>query len=117
MRQVGILAAAGLYALEHHLDHLESDHQNAKRLARGLSQMDGIQIDPDEVATNIVLFDVASTGKDADTFVESMAHEEVLMIAFGPTTIRAVTHLDITTADIDKALEIIHKFIKKVKPV
>ena len=86
MRQVGILAAAGLYALEHHLGHLEKDHENARRLAQGLSQMNGIQIDPDEVVTNIVLFNVASTGMDADMLVESLAHEGVLMIAFGPTS-------------------------------
>ena len=114
MRQVGILAAAGLYALENHLDHLEKDHENARRLARGLSQMNGIQIDPDEVVTNIVLFDVVDTGMDADMLVDSLAHEGVLMIAFGPTTIRAVTHLDITPADIEKALAIIHQFLKKV---
>ena len=113
MRQVGILAAAGLHALEHHLDHLEKDHENAKKLACGLSQMNGIQIDPDQVITNIVLFDVASTGMDANMLVESLAHEGVLMIAFGPTTIRAVTHLDINTTDIEEALEIIHRFLNK----
>jgi len=112
MRQVGILAAAGLYGLDHHVDQLIEDHQNARRLADGLGQMTGIQIDPKEVVTNIVLFDVTNTGMDADTLVERLAHEGVLMIPFGPTTVRAVTHLDISTADIDAALEIIAHFLK-----
>jgi threonine aldolase len=112
MRQVGILAAAGLHALDHHLDHLEKDHENAKRLARGLGQMTAIQIDQEEVLTNIVLFDVANTGMDADTLVQGLAPEGVLLIPFGPSMVRAVTHLDISTADIDKALEIIAHFLK-----
>ena len=112
MRQVGILAAAGLHGLDHHVDRLVEDHQNASRLADGLGQMAGIQIDPEEVVTNIVLFDVTNTGMDADTLVERLAHEGVLMIPFGPTTVRAVTHLDISTADIDEALEVISHFLK-----
>lgn len=112
MRQVGVLAAAGLHGLDHHVDQLLEDHQNARRLADGLGQMTGIQIDPEEVVTNIVLFDVTNTGMDADTLVERLVHKGVLMIPFGPTTVRAVTHLDISTADIDEALEIISHFLK-----
>jgi threonine aldolase len=114
MRQVGILAAACLYALDNNVDRLEVDHQNAKRLAHGLAGMDGIRIDPEHVVTNIVLFDVGSTSMDADTFAERLAPAGVLLIPFGPTILRAVTHLDVTTADIDAALEIIQQFLKKV---
>ena len=114
MRQVGILAAACLYGLDNNVERLEVDHQNAKRLARGLVGINGIKIDPEEVVTNIVLFDVASTPMDADTFAERLAPAGVLLIPFGPTTLRAVTHLDVTTAEIDKALEIIQQFLKKV---
>jgi threonine aldolase len=114
MRQVGILAAACLFALDNNVERLEVDHQNAKRLARGLAGMDGIEIDPEQVVTNIVLFHVGSTPMDADTFAERLAHEGVLLIPFGPTTLRAVTHLDVTTVQIDKALEIIQQFLKKV---
>lgn len=114
MRQVGILAAACLYALDNNVERLEVDHQNAKRLAHGLAEMDGINIDPEDVVTNIVLFDVGSTPVNADTFAEKLAPLGVLLIPFGPTTLRAVTHLDVTTADIDAALEIIQQFLKKL---
>ncbi len=114
MRQVGILAAACLYGLDNNVERLEVDHQNAKRLARGLAEIDGIKIDPEQVVTNIVLFDVGYTPMDADTFAERLAPAGVLLIPFGPTTLRAVTHLDVTTAEIDKALEIIDQFLKKV---
>jgi threonine aldolase len=107
MRQVGILAAAGIHALNHHVDRLAEDHDNARRLARGLAQMPGIRLDPEKVATNIVIFDVAETGLGAHQVVERLAKAGVLVIAFGPTTVRAVTHLDVTATDIDRALEIL----------
>lgn len=114
MRQIGILAAACLHALEHHVERLAEDHDKAKRLASGLSQMPGIQLDPEAVVTNIVLFDVADTGQDADVFVGLLAENGVLMIPFGPTAVRAVTHLDVDETDIDKALEIVHQLTKGV---
>jgi len=112
MRQVGILAAACLYALDHHVERLEEDHENARRLAFELAHMDRIQIEPEQVVTNIVIFDVAGTGLNADSFTDKLATEGVLMIPFGPTSVRAVTHMDVTTSDIDKALEIIARFLK-----
>jgi threonine aldolase len=112
MRQVGILAAACLYALDHHVERLEEDHENARRLAFELAHLDGIQIEPEQAVTNIVIFDVAGTGLDADSFVDKLATEGVLMIPFGPTTVRAVTHMDVSAADIDRALEIIARFLK-----
>ena len=114
MRQVGILAAACIYALDNNVERLEVDHQNAKRLAYGLTEMNGIKIDPEHVVTNIVIFDVGATPLDADTFAERLASMGVLLIPFGPTTLRAVTHLDVTTADIDLALEIIQEFLKNL---
>jgi threonine aldolase len=106
MRQVGILAAAGIHALHHHVDRLVEDHDNARRLARGLALMPGIRLDPDQVVTNIVIFDVAETGLGARQVVERLASAGVLVIAFGPTTVRAVTHLDVSVTAIDRALEI-----------
>jgi len=114
MRQVGILAAACLYALDNNVKRLEVDHQNAKRLALGLAGMEGLKIDPEQVVTNIVLFDVGSIPMDAYTFAQRLAPAGVLLIPFGPSTLRAVTHLDVTTAEIDKTLEIIQQFLKKV---
>ncbi|MEJ2235220.1 MAG: low-specificity L-threonine aldolase [Syntrophobacterales bacterium] len=112
MRQVGILAAACLYALDHHVERLAEDHENARRFAFELAHMDGLQVEPDQVVTNIVIFDVAGTGLDADSFADKLATEGVLMIPFGPTTVRAVTHMDVSAADIDRALEIIAHFLK-----
>jgi len=114
MRQVGILAAACLYAIDNHVDRLVEDHDNARKLALGLAQIPGIQINPHSVATNIVLFDVAGTGVGADLLAERLKAEGVLTIPFGPTTIRAVTHMDVSATEIDKALEIIERFLKRV---
>ena len=106
MRQVGILAAAGIHALRHHVERLVEDHDNARRLARGLARMPGERLDPERVVTNIVIFDVAETGLGARQVVERLARAGVLVIAFGPTAVRAVTHLDVSAINIDRALEI-----------
>jgi threonine aldolase len=106
MRQVGIIAAAGIYALNHHVDRLAVDHAHAKRLAHGFSQIAGIRLDPDGVETNIIIFDVSPTGKDPYRIVESLRERGILMIPFGKTLIRAVTHLDVSAEDIETTLEI-----------
>ena len=114
MRQVGILAAACLYAIDNHIERLANDHDNAKKLAFELAHMKGIQIDPQSVVSNIVLFDVGDTGVSADALVERLDAEGVLTIPFGPTTIRAVTHMDVDANDIEKALETIRRVLKEV---
>jgi threonine aldolase len=106
MRQAGILAAAGIHALDHHVERLAEDHALAKRLAQGLARIPGLGLDPETVVTNIVIYDVAGTGLSADEVVERLAAEGVLMIPFGPTTVRAVTHLDVASTDLDAALKI-----------
>ncbi len=106
MRQVGIMAAAGIYALDHHTDRLSLDHANAKRLAQGLSQIEGVKIDPDSVETNIVVFDVSETGIDPSHIVNPLSERGILMIPFGKTLLRAVTHLNVTSEDIETAIEI-----------
>jgi len=100
MRQAGIVAAGALYALDHHVDRLSQDHANARQLALGLVDLDAITIDPKAVETNIVIFDVPN----AATFLQRIAEHDVAMSQIGPTTIRAVTHLDISADDIDLAL-------------
>jgi threonine aldolase len=111
MRQVGIIAAAGIYALDHHLERLGDDHQNAKRLAVGLKEFKGISIDPRHVETNIVIFDVANTGMTGFQVAEAMKKEDVLIHAVGKTLIRLVTHLDVTAEDIEKALKAFGKVL------
>ena len=104
MRQAGILAAAGLIALEQMPARLHEDHGNAKLLAEALSRVEGIGIHPDEVDTNIVIF---TTEMSAASLVESMGKEGVLASAVGPRSIRLVTHRDVNAAACKRAAAII----------
>jgi threonine aldolase len=112
MRQVGIIAAAGIYALDHHLERLKEDHRNAKRLAVELKEFKGVSIDPKHVETNIVIFDVIHTGMTGSQVAEAMKKEGVLIHAFGKTQIRLVTHLDVNAGDIEKALKAFKKVFR-----
>lgn len=103
MRQAGVLAAAGLVALEESPKGLAEDHANAKLLAEGLAELPGVKIDPEKVVTNIVIFDVADTGQAADAICVQLRDRGVLMSGFG-SSIRAVTHYDVTRADVEIAL-------------
>ena len=103
MRQAGIIAAGGIYALRHHVKRLAEDHANARRLADGLAALPGVSLDPATVETNLVFFDV--TGAiDAPKAVAGLLARGIRMGALGPRTIRAVTHLDVSAADVDKTL-------------
>ena len=106
MRQAGILAAAGIYALEHHVDRLKDDHDNAKRLARKLQQIPMIKIDLQHVDTNIVMFDVNGHRLSPAALVAELKEKGVLINAIGGNSFRAVTHLDVSTAAIDRASNI-----------
>jgi threonine aldolase len=112
MRQAGIIAAAGIYALDHHIDRLKEDHQNAKRLALGLKEIKGISIDPEEVETNILIFDVAATGMTPLQVRDAIKKEGVLIHAVGKTQIRLVTHLDVSKEDIETALKAFKKVLR-----
>jgi threonine aldolase len=104
MRQAGIIAAGGVYALRHNVERLAEDHANARLLAEGLAEIPGLAIDVDRVQTNLVFFDVAGTGLSAPRFVELLLAEGVRMGAPGPTRIRAVTHLNVSRSDVEKAV-------------
>src|ERR1044071_1989620 len=110
MRQAGVLAAAGLIALEESPKLLHVDHANARRLAEGLAEIDGIKINPEEVVTNIVLFDVSETGIAADEICARLKERNVLASGFG-SSIRMVTHYDVSSADIETTLREIKKVI------
>jgi threonine aldolase len=101
LRQSGVLAAAALYALEHNVERLADDHARARRLAEGLAALPEIELDPALVETNIVVFGVA----DAADFVRRLGADGVRMGALDQHTVRAVTHLDVDDAGIDRALE------------
>ena len=112
MRQAGVLAAAGLVALEESPARLVEDHANARRLAEGLAELPGLNIDPERVETNIVLFDVSNTGLAADAICAKLQSEhKVLASGFG-TSIRMVTHYDVSRAQIETALSAIADVIK-----
>jgi threonine aldolase len=113
LRQAGILAAAGIYALDHHVDRLKEDHDNAKRLALGLKEIRGIAVNPDHVETNIIIFGVAGTGMSSPAVRDAMQKEGVLMNALPGNEIRVVTHLDVSRDDIEKALLAFRKVILK----
>ena len=105
MRQAGIIAAAGVYALEHNVERLAEDHENARRLAEGLAEIPGLALDPEEAETNMVYFDVARDGLTAPDFSDRLLAEHGVRIgAAGPTTLRAVTHLDVAAAAIPEAI-------------
>lgn len=100
MRQAGIIAAAALHALDHHVERLAEDHEHARILAEGLAEIPGVRIDPAAIETNIVLFDV----DDAYAFVGALWERGVQMTPVAPTRVRAVTHLDVDRTGIDRAL-------------
>ena len=103
MRQAGIAAAGCLYALDHHVDRLADDHANARRLAEGLTQIPGIEVRTARPETNMVFFDARGTGRSNDAFLSALQAAGVRM-GHVSGVIRAVTHLDVSRADIDAAI-------------
>ena len=104
MRQVGLLAAAGLHALDHHLERLADDHARARRFARACAEAAPGVVDPDAVETNIVVLDVGALGMRAADVVAGLAGHGVRTYAVGPTRVRAVWHLDVDDAGTDAAV-------------
>lgn len=115
MRQAGILAAAGLYALEHQVDRLAEDHENARRLSRSLAEIPGVRLDDGAPATNIVFFRLAHPALSATTFVRRLEDDEgVRVLELTPGRVRAVTHAGIAAAEIDAAAAAISRTIARL---
>ncbi len=112
MRQAGILAAAALYALQHHLDRLAEDHHHARTLAETLAEFEEIQVDLTTVQTNIVIFHVVSERLSAEDFVARCRQAGLLMLAIGGDRVRLVTHLHISDDDVARAIEILTSVLK-----
>ena len=105
MRQAGYIAAAGLYALKNNVQRLEIDHQNAKKLEKGLSQLEWVKnVTP--VVTNIIIIEVDSE-EIKNSIILTLKDKEILCSSFGPTAIRFVTHLDISVEDIEKTISVL----------
>lgn len=107
MRQAGVLAAAALYALEHHVERLAEDHANARRLADGVRKNHGLRLAADSFDTNLVFVQVDPALGTAAAFSARLREKGLLMLATAPQTLRAVTHLDVTAADVDAAINIL----------
>lgn len=112
MRQAGILAAAGIVALETMVERLAEDHVHAHQLAEGLARLPQIRLDPNQVQTNIVIFDLANAVLTPTELVRSLANQNVKVGAIGGRRFRAVTHCGISAADIDYALATIEKILR-----
>ena len=107
MRQAGILAAAALHALNASRRSAGRRPRNARRLADGIRQIGGLRLDSEAIDTNIVIFHVQPQRGTAENLVRRLREQGVLVVASGPLTIRAVTHLDVAAADVNRALEIL----------
>jgi len=99
MRQAGILAAAAIYALDHHIDRLAEDHQNARVLAQAIESVDGLDL-LYKVETNIIIFRVNEQFDTVGGFLSRLARHNILAVPFGPAWVRMVTHLDVSAADV-----------------
>jgi threonine aldolase len=115
MRQAGIIAAGALFALEHNVDRLADDHRHARLIAGTIKKTDGLELAGDEVDTNIVIFSVHPELATATQFIEHLQARGVAMLAVGPQTIRAVTHLDVTRLEVDQACEAIADVVEGAK--
>jgi threonine aldolase len=111
MRQVGVLAAAGLVALEESPKRLHIDHANAKFLAQGLAEIPGIKIDPEKVVTNILFLDVSGTGRTSFEISKRLAAQGVLANGVTPETMRMVTHYDVDRVGCERALQALREIL------
>ena len=115
MRQAGILAAAGLVALDTMVDRLAEDHQNARRLAAGLANIDGLSLDADSIQTNIVIFDVDEKVAKVPDFMKALVDAEVLVSYPGEHSVRMVTHRHISGDDVEEALSRTSKVVRELQ--
>jgi len=113
MRQAGILAAAGIHALEQHVARLADDHANAKRFAALLAGIPAVSVDPRSVETNIVFFDIRENGQPIRDIVAALKQRGVLLSATGGRTCRAVTHLDVSSGDIERAAALLADVLRQ----
>jgi len=106
MRQAGILAAAAIYALDHHVERLAEDHENAQTLAGAIRSIDGLDL-VYEVETNIIIFKVDEKFDTVEGFLGRLSRHGILATAFGPAWVRMVTHLDVSAADAAAAADVL----------
>jgi threonine aldolase len=115
MRQAGVLAAAGLVALDSMIDRLADDHANASRLATGLANIDGLTVDPESIQTNIVIFEVDPALGPSAKLIAALGSEDVKVSSPGPTSIRMVTHRHISNDDVEETLSRTSKAVQSLR--
>jgi threonine aldolase len=113
MRQAGIIAAGAVYALDHHVERLAEDHENAQILLKGLEEINGITVEP--VETNLIFFDVSGLGITAEAFNSRLMDHGVRVSILGETRARAVTHLDVSRAQVEEAVQIMRLVADEIK--
>ncbi|HEY3788402.1 MAG TPA: low-specificity L-threonine aldolase [Urbifossiella sp.] len=116
MRQAGFLAAAGLYAMERHVERLAEDHENAKLIAAAITEVPGLKVLSPNVETNLVWFEVGAPWNSARDFANRLKEKGVLVAALGKTVVRAVTHLDVSREQCRLAAEAIRELAAEVRP-
>lgn len=112
MRQAGIVAAPGIFALEHMIQRLEDDHRHALKLARAVSAIDGLAVDPDDVQTNIVSPTIVKQGWDTDRLLEKLQEQGIKVKKIGRRTFRMVTHVHISGEDIDRVIAVLRRLFQ-----
>jgi threonine aldolase len=113
MRQAGIIAAAGVFALENMIERLAEDHENARIIASGVAGIPGLAVEPERVQTNIVYIDLVDSDLTDDAFIKSLAENGLRLSHTGPRRFRMVTHYGIVQDDIEKAMKILNKVMRK----
>jgi threonine aldolase len=113
MRQCGIIAAAGITALEQMTERLTEDHANARQLAEGITEIPGLSLDLEQVQTNIIYFDLTSKKVTAEVLVKQLVNQGIKILNLGPNRLRAVTHYGITSKDIDTTLTALRKIMEE----
>ena len=113
MRQVGILAAAGIWAIDNQLPKMAEDHRRARTLADAIRGIDGVRVIPDPPPTNILVVDLSASKHDPNVVLKSLDAKGVRMLGFGPGRIRAVTHCDVNDEDVEYAAGVLHEVLVK----
>ena len=114
MRQCGIIAAAGITALDEMVDRIADDHANAQRLAQGIARIPGLSIEPERVQTNIVYFDIVSQQIKAEELLSQLGNKGIKILLLGPSRFRAVTHYGISAEDIDFTLTTLGEIMEEL---
>ena len=117
MRQAGVIAAAALYALEHHVERLAEDHRNARVVAQAIAETPGLRLTPPEVETNLIWFEVDPELGPAKAVAAALKERGVLVNVGGPQTLRACTHLDVSGAQAERAAEVFRRTVPRLTPV